>query len=148
MKSCVHQFEIFAFSKIILGPHGHILNLLLLFTNCCKIAKHDLELPLFSESYEFHLSLSLIISGLISDSPLCKSSAEYIHAFFLKYPHHLGLEMSFGLLRFMIIKERLERTGAYLSVIEGICISILSLLQGVHNKRSHDLHVCAESPEN
>jgi len=48
----------------------------------------------------------------------------------------------------MIIKERLERTGAYLSVIEGICISILSLLQGVHNKRSHDLHVCAESPEN
>ncbi len=56
--------------------------------------------------------------------------------------------MSFGLLRFMIIKERLERTGAYLSVIEGICISILSLLQGVHNKRSHDLHVCAESPEN
>lgn len=89
----------------------------------------------------------MIFLLLIPDPPSRESPAEDINAFLLKHSHHFGLEMSLGLGGFMIVNQGLESASAYLRIIKGISVSILSLLQGIDYEGTHDLHVCSESPE-
>ena len=103
MQHGIHQLEVPTFLKVALCAEGHVLDLLLLLADRCKIVKDDFKLPLVSESCEFLCGLSLIGPLLISDPPLGEGVLEYADALFLQNSHHLGLDMCLCLLGVMII---------------------------------------------
>lgn len=70
MQHRIHQLEGSTLLKVVLCAEGHVLDLLLLFADRCKVAEDDFELPLVSESSEFLDGLPLIGSLLISNPPL------------------------------------------------------------------------------
>ena len=148
MQHGIHQLEVPTLLKVALSAEGHVLDLLLLFADRCKVVKDDFKLPLVSEGSKFLYGLSLIGSLLIADPPLGERVLEYADALFLQNPHHLGLDVCLRLLGVMIVNQGLISRGANLGIIERICIPIFPLLEGVHHKGSHDLHMCPIPIEN
>ena len=98
----IHQFEVPTFLKVVLCAEGHVLDLLLLLADRCKVVEDDLKLPLVSECSEFLDGLPLIGPLLIADPPLRERVLEYADALPLQDSHHLGLDVCLRLLRVMI----------------------------------------------
>lgn len=84
MEDSIEKLKELSLLKVIFSAVSHVLNLLLLFTYCCKIVESDFKQPLITESLKFFNSLPLINPMLESIPPLRKRNLEDSHTLLLE----------------------------------------------------------------